>query len=93
MLSNHFPFMAQSAMETIELITDPTVSIEANPEFQSFSRVHQDLLKRLLQKDPEKRLSAEELLLHPWLVERNHSPSKARDDLMMNSPSTFTKAE
>lgn len=27
----------------------------------------QDLLRRLLEKDPNKRLSAEGFVLHPWL--------------------------
>jgi len=46
------------------------------PNNTSISDQAKDMILRLLEKDPSKRLAADQALLHPWL--RNFSPSEAK---------------
>ncbi|CAD8092107.1 unnamed protein product [Paramecium sonneborni] len=61
------PFQNDQIMDTIELICDPNYNVENTAQFESLDQLQQDLLKRLLRKEPEKRLSSSEFILHPWL--------------------------
>ena len=38
------------------------------PEWQDVSGQAKELVQRLMAPDPEKRLTAPELLIHPWIV-------------------------
>lgn len=42
-------------------------NIDNRKEFQALNFLQRDLLRRMLNKIPEKRLSAEEIVLHPWI--------------------------
>lgn len=42
----------------------------------SMSAEAQDLVRRLLQHDPEKRLPLEKVLRHPWIVKHSHPAAK-----------------
>lgn len=42
------------------------------PEFKYVSKEAIDLLKKMLTYDPERRISAEEALRHPWITKKAH---------------------
>ena len=42
------------------------------PEFKFVSREAIDLLKKMLTYDPDRRISAEECLKHPWITKKAH---------------------
>jgi len=42
------------------------------PEFKYVSKEAIDLLKKMLTYDPERRISAEEAMMHPWIVKKSH---------------------
>jgi len=50
----------------------------------------QDFVKRLLVVDPDKRLSAEEALQHPWIVNRAHAKSEPVHDDMLAALCSFS---
>lgn len=67
MATGRTPFAAQSLKELISQIQEAEV-----PKMDSFSVIFQDLLGRLLEKDPAKRISWEHLRKHPfWTKEIN----------------------
>ncbi|CAD8079675.1 unnamed protein product [Paramecium primaurelia] len=90
LLCGKFPFFCDSKLDTIELITDPNLTIDQNKELKLLQPLQIDLLKRLLNKNPEKRLSAEEFSLHPWINEISTSKSTSRDDLQINKNNEIT---
>lgn len=75
MLFGFSPFWTHSVYETYHLIVDhgfrpdkPTDGYgNSFPSYISCSAAARDLIVKLLQQDPVKRLTAEEALEHPWL--------------------------
>jgi serine/threonine protein kinase len=72
------PFKGDSLMELYEDIANATVPF---PPSVAVSMELQDLLLRALHKDPEARITAAEMLTHPWVRE---------DDLFTLMPSLFS---
>ncbi len=73
------PFKGDSLMELYEDIAEAVVPF---PPSVAVSMELQDLLLRALHKDPEARITAEEMLKHPWVRE---------DDLFTLMPSLFSE--
>ncbi|CAK80754.1 unnamed protein product (macronuclear) [Paramecium tetraurelia] len=75
LLVGQLPFQQETILDTIEMIRDSEINVKNQTAFKLLNTLEQDLLKRLLKKDPEKRLSAEDLVLHPWIHKRQHKKS------------------
>jgi len=59
------------------------------PEGKTISPLAKDILLRLLEKDPTKRMSADEVLMHPWIK----SSQKQSDEILSISSKGRTKEE
>ena len=66
LLTGDFPFDAEFHDQLLSKILDAKLSFD-NPIWTTFSFELKHLLLQLFQKDPKKRISAEEALKHPWL--------------------------
>ena len=62
LIFDQFPFMAQNIKELSEKIRKEEVQFPDNADKNLI-----DLIKKILQKDPEKRLSIDDILNHPWV--------------------------
>jgi len=79
MLFGYSPFWTHSVYETYHLIVDhgfrpdkPTPGYDNSfPNFPKVSESAKDLIVKLLQRDPVRRLTAAEALEHPWLAGRD----------------------
>ncbi|CAH8848665.1 unnamed protein product [Trichobilharzia szidati] len=69
MLSGLSPFMGESQGETLANIMRVKYHFDY-PEFAEISNDARDFIKKLLVKDPRKRLTATECLQHQWLKQR-----------------------
>ena len=71
-MSGYLPFQDDNTTEfhydLVERIKLGEFNLE-RPEFEKCSEHVIDLIKKLLEKDPKKRYSAEQALLHPWFKE------------------------
>ncbi|XP_035276341.1 death-associated protein kinase 3-like [Anguilla anguilla] len=66
MLSGASPFLGDSKQETLANIS--AVSYEFDQEyFGSTSELAKDFIRRLLVKDPKKRMTIDDTLQHPWI--------------------------
>ena len=70
------PFETKSHQETYQKIVKIDLKFPDNPEISSGA---QDLIKKLLQKDPKNRLPLEEVMKHSWITD------------MMNLQVTFSE--
>eukprot|EP01127_Copromyxa_protea_P018181 TRINITY_DN5655_c0_g1_i1.p1 TRINITY_DN5655_c0_g1~~TRINITY_DN5655_c0_g1_i1.p1 ORF type:complete len:336 (-),score=61.28 TRINITY_DN5655_c0_g1_i1:97-1104(-) len=64
------PFEAETKEETYLKIRDVDLSF---PSSIPLSREAKDLITKLLQKDPERRMTLEKVLVHPWLLKHPRS--------------------
>ena len=65
LLSQTLPFKGETDEEYIDKILIGKYDLES-PPFNKISKNAKDLISKLLLNDPEKRISAEEALNHPW---------------------------
>ncbi|XP_034265239.1 death-associated protein kinase 2 isoform X1 [Pantherophis guttatus] len=72
LLSGASPFLGETKQETLANIT--AVSYEFDEEFFSHtSDLAKDFIRKLLVKDPRKRLTIQEALRHPWIKSKEGS--------------------
>lgn len=65
MLSGIMPFMGDTSRETMELVKRKRISF-ADDEWKNISMEGKELVSKLLERNPARRLSAESALNHPW---------------------------
>ena len=68
---------------------------QTSPNYAHISELGRDLLKKLLRKDPNQRLSAEQALSHPWMNQIIEEPADLdviRDLQMFKPPSQMWSA-
>ena len=65
LLSGRPPFPGDSDKEIMEKVALGKYDLEESP-FDQLSNSGKDLIKKLLIKDPKKRITASEALTHPW---------------------------
>ncbi len=61
------PFYAESTPELFEIIKKGNFDFPS-PYWDQVSDLAKDLIRRTLVADPKKRLTAEQILAHPWTV-------------------------
>ncbi|KAI6072538.1 Myosin light chain kinase, smooth muscle-like isoform X2 [Aix galericulata] len=76
LLSGESPFQGDTDMETLSNVTAAQWEFEEET-FSDISQQAKDFISQLLQKDPGRRLSSPEALLHPWLQQPLPSSTKA----------------
>ena len=64
-MSGYLPFQGENRAEVFEKIRNASFHFH-HKEFNDCSEEVIDLIKKLLQKDPKKRLSADEAIKHKW---------------------------
>ena len=66
------PFYEENNKDLFEKIKKAEYEFPS-PYWDHVSEVAKDLIKQLLQVDPTKRLNADQILTHPWVVGTNTS--------------------
>jgi len=73
MLTGTLPFTAETEKGVLEKVLVGKVNMDAL-DFNGVSSRAKDLIKKLLEDDPAKRISAKEALKHSWIVENSKEP-------------------
>ncbi|CAH8537700.1 unnamed protein product [Schistosoma margrebowiei] len=76
MLSGLSPFMGESQGETLANIIRVKYNFDYT-EFAEISNDAMDFIRKLLVKDPRKRMTATECLQHQWLKQKKKTPSRS----------------
>ncbi|XP_073014284.1 calcium-dependent protein kinase 1-like [Typha latifolia] len=88
LLSGVPPFWADNEEGIFEAIGLGHVDFSSNP-WPSISSVAKDLVKKMLRKDPKERLTAAEILNHPWIREDGEASDKPLDSTVLNRMKQF----
>ncbi|KXL43885.1 hypothetical protein M433DRAFT_68991 [Acidomyces richmondensis BFW] len=84
----HIPFEKTGMLELYESIRCDDISLddEHDPNFV-------DLMRRILEKDPEKRITMEELRSHPWVTQNGTDPLLSAEENCADLVEPPTEAE
>ncbi|RAL54286.1 hypothetical protein DM860_001414 [Cuscuta australis] len=69
------PFWAETDNGIFKQIMKGKVDFESEP-WPSISESAKDLIKRMLQRDPRQRITAHQVLCHPWIVDDTVAPDR-----------------
>ncbi|KAF7815613.1 calcium-dependent protein kinase 17-like [Senna tora] len=89
LLSGVPPFWAESENGIFNAILRGHVDFSADP-WPSISPSAKDLVRKMLNSDPKARLTAYQVLNHPWIKEDGEAPDKPLDNVVMNRLKQFT---
>ncbi|KAM3273231.1 hypothetical protein ACQJBY_042911 [Aegilops geniculata] len=83
------PFWAETEQGIFEQVLNGTLDFESDP-WPSVSEGAKDLLRKVLVRDPKKRLTAHQVLCHPWLQMSGEAPDKPLDSAVLSRLKQFS---
>lgn len=89
LLSGVPPFWAETDAGIFKQILKGKLDFETRP-WPSISVSAKDLIRKMLERDPKKRLTAYEVLCHPWIVDDTNAPDKPLDSAVLSRLKHFS---
>ncbi|KAL5558459.1 hypothetical protein UlMin_034670 [Ulmus minor] len=82
LLSGVPPFWAETEAGIFKQILRGKVDFDSEP-WPVISDSAKDLIQKMLERDPRRRISAHEVLCHPWIVDDTVAPDKPLDSAVL----------
>ncbi|KAF6168112.1 hypothetical protein GIB67_011497 [Kingdonia uniflora] len=82
LLSGVPPFWAETENGIFDAIIEGEIDFES-PPWPSISNSAKDLVRKMLTKDPKKRITSAEVLAHPWIREDGEASDKPIDSAVL----------
>ncbi|XP_009787542.1 calcium-dependent protein kinase 26-like [Nicotiana tabacum] len=89
LLSGVPPFWGESEQEIFDEVLHGDIDFELDP-WPKISQGAKDLVRRMLVRDPRKRLTAHEVLCHPWVQIEGVAPDKPLDSAILTRLTQFS---
>ncbi|KAK9282917.1 hypothetical protein L1049_011142 [Liquidambar formosana] len=89
LLSGVPPFWAETEQGIFEQVLHGELDFSSDP-WPSISESAKDLVRRMLVRDPRKRLTAHEVLCHPWVQVDGVAPDKPLDSAVLSRLKQFS---
>ncbi|MCE2055436.1 Calcium-dependent protein kinase 11 [Datura stramonium] len=89
LLSGVPPFWGESEEEIFDEVLHGDIDFELDP-WPKISQGAKDLVRRMLVRDPKKRLTAHEVLCHPWVQIDGVAPDKPLDSAIFTRLTQFS---
>ncbi|XP_060196602.1 calcium-dependent protein kinase 26-like [Lycium barbarum] len=89
LLSGVPPFWGESEQEIFDEVLHGDIDFELDP-WPKISQGAKDLVRRMLVRDPKKRLTAYEVLCHPWVQIDGVAPDKPLDSAIFTRLTQFS---
>ncbi|KAG6537307.1 calcium-dependent protein kinase 10-like isoform X2 [Zingiber officinale] len=83
------PFWAESEQDIFKEVLYGKLNLTSDP-WPSISESAKDLLRKILVRDPKKRLTAHEVLCHPWVQTDGAAPDKPLDSAVLTRLKKFS---
>ncbi|CAH2070697.1 unnamed protein product [Thlaspi arvense] len=90
LLSGVPPFWAETESGIFRQILQGKIDFKSDP-WPSISEGAKDLIYRMLDRSPKKRISAHEALCHPWIVDEHAAPDKPLDPAVLSRLKQFSQ--
>lgn len=89
LLSGVPPFWAETESGIFRQILQGNLDFDSEP-WPAISESAKDLIRKMLERDPKKRISAHEVLCHPWIVDDRVAPDKPLDSAVLSRLKQFS---
>ncbi|EEF38301.1 calcium-dependent protein kinase 26 [Ricinus communis] len=89
LLSGVPPFWAETEQEIFEEVLHGQLDFTSDP-WPHISESAKDLVRRMLVRDPRKRITAHEVLCHPWVRDDGVAPDKPLDPAVLSRMKQFS---
>ncbi|XP_027111229.1 calcium-dependent protein kinase 1 [Coffea arabica] len=89
LLSGVPPFWAETEQEIFEEVLHGDLDFSSDP-WPSISESAKDLVRKMLVRDPRRRLTAHEVLCHPWVQIDGVAPDKPLDSAVLSRMKQFS---
>ncbi|CAI0430928.1 unnamed protein product [Linum tenue] len=89
LLSGVPPFWAETEVGIFRQILQSKLDFVSEP-WPSISDSAKDLLTKMLERNPRKRLTAHEVLCHPWILDDTMAPDKPLDSAVLSRLKQFS---
>ncbi|GAA0146793.1 non-receptor serine/threonine protein kinase [Lithospermum erythrorhizon] len=89
LLSGVPPFWAETEMGIFRQILRGKLDFESEP-WPGISDSAKDLIRKMLDRNPNTRLTAHEVLCHPWIVDDSLAPDKPLDSAVLSRLKQFS---
>ncbi|XP_065873321.1 calcium-dependent protein kinase SK5 isoform X2 [Euphorbia lathyris] len=89
LLSGVPPFWAETEIGIFRQILQAKLDFESEP-WPSISDSAKDLIRKMLERSPKRRLTAHEVLCHPWIVDDRIAPDKPLDSAVLSRLKQFS---
>ncbi|GAB2230165.1 hypothetical protein Droror1_Dr00014422 [Drosera rotundifolia] len=89
LLSGTPPFWGEKEEEIFEEVLHGDLDFSLDP-WPSISEGAKDLVRKMLVRDPKKRLKAHEVLCHPWIMADGLAPDKPLDPAVLTRLNQFS---
>ncbi|CAD5175576.1 calcium-dependent protein kinase 10-like [Musa acuminata AAA Group] len=89
LLSGVPPFWAETEQGIFEEVLHGTLDFQSDP-WPSISESAKDLVRRMLVRDPRRRMTAHEVLCHPWVQIDGVAPDKPLDSAVLSRLKQFS---
>ncbi|KAL8255738.1 hypothetical protein R6Q59_030805 [Mikania micrantha] len=83
------PFCGESESEIFEEVLRGKLDFTSDP-WPSISESAKDLVRKMLIREPRKRITAHEVLCHPWISEDGVAPDKPLDSAVLSRLTQFS---
>ncbi|XP_062221331.1 calcium-dependent protein kinase 6-like [Phragmites australis] len=89
LLSGVPPFWAETQQGIFDAVLKGAIDFESEP-WPSISDSAKDLIRRMLRSPPAERLTAHQVLCHPWICENGVAPDRALDPAVLSRLKQFS---
>ncbi|KAK6939762.1 EF-hand domain, partial [Dillenia turbinata] len=89
LLSGVPPFWAETESGIFREILQGKLDFKSEP-WPAISESAKDLVKKMLERDPKRRITAHEVLCHPWIMDDTVAPDKPLDSAVLTRLKQFS---
>ncbi|KAK8652631.1 hypothetical protein V6N13_126658 [Hibiscus sabdariffa] len=89
LLSGVPPFWAETEMGIFRQILQGKIDFDSQP-WPAISDSAKDLIRKMLDRNPKRRLTAHQVLCHPWIVDDTIAPDKPLDSAVLSRLKQFS---
>ncbi|MBA0574880.1 hypothetical protein Golob_027925 [Gossypium lobatum] len=89
LLSGVPPFWAETEMGIFRQILQGKIDFDSEP-WPAISDSAKDLIRKMLDRHPKRRLTAHQVLCHPWIVDDTIAPDKPLDSAVLSRLKQFS---